>query len=57
MTWGGEHTMQYRDDVLQNSTCETYIILLTSVTPISSIKNLRNTAGTVDVDYHYLQVM
>ena len=31
---GGEHTMQYSDDVLQNSTLESYIIL-TNVTPVN----------------------
>ena len=36
LTWGGEHTQQRRDDVLQNHTPETYIILLTDVTPINS---------------------
>ena len=30
---------QYIDDVLQNCTLETDIILLTNVTPINSIKN------------------
>ena len=30
LTWGGEHTKQYTDDVLQNCTPETYIILLTN---------------------------
>ena len=34
----GEHTIQYTDNVLQNYTLETYIILLTNVTPINSIK-------------------
>ena len=38
-TWGGEHnTIQYTDDALQNCTLETYVILLTSVTSIDSIK-------------------
>ena len=37
-TWGGEHTIQYTDDVWQNCTPETYIILLTNVTPINSIQ-------------------
>ena len=27
----GEHTMQYSDDVLQNCTLETYLILLVSL--------------------------
>ena len=37
LTWGGEHTIQYIDDVLQNCTTETYIIFLINVTPIISI--------------------
>ena len=37
LTWGGEHTIQFIDDVLQNCTPETYIIFLTNVTPINSI--------------------
>ena len=32
------HTVQYIDDALQNCTPETYIILLTNVTPINLIK-------------------
>ena len=39
LTWGGEHTIQYTDDVLQNYAPEIYIILLTNATPINSIKN------------------
>ena len=35
---GDEHTIQCTDDVLQNCTPETYIILLSNVTPINSIK-------------------
>ena len=38
LTWGGEHTAQCADDVLQNCTPETCIILLTNVTTINSIK-------------------
>ena len=38
VTWGGEHTIQYTDDVLQNSTPETYVILLITVPPVNSIK-------------------
>ena len=41
LTWDGEHTIQYTDDVLQNCTPETYIILLTNVTPINSIRKKR----------------
>ena len=39
LTWGGEHTIQYTDDVLQNIQVYNSVILLTSVTPINSIKN------------------
>ena len=35
LTPGGEYTIQYTDDVLQNCTPETYIILFNNVTPIS----------------------
>ena len=38
MIWGGEHTIQYKDFVLQNGTPETCIILLTNVTKINSIR-------------------
>ena len=38
LTWVDEHTIQYIDDALQNYTPETYITLLTNVTPINSIK-------------------
>ena len=37
LTLGGEHTMQYTDDVLQNCKLEIYIILLTNVTSINLI--------------------
>ena len=36
LTLGGEHTMQYTSDVLQNCTFRTCIILLTNATPINS---------------------
>ena len=42
LTWGGEHTIQYIDDPLQNCTPETYVVLLTNVTPINSIKIKEN---------------
>ena len=42
LTLGGEHTMQFTDDVSQNCTFETYIILLTDVTPINLIKFFKN---------------
>ena len=35
----GEHTIQFIDNVLQNCRPETYIILLTNIIPINSIKN------------------
>ena len=38
LTSGGEHTIQYTDDVLQNCTPEACIMLLTNVTPINSIQ-------------------
>ena len=37
LTGGGEHTIQCTDDVLYNRTPETYVIVLTSVTPVNSI--------------------
>ena len=36
--WGGEHTVQCMDDMLWNCAPEICVILLTSVTPINSIK-------------------
>ena len=39
LTQGGEHTVQYADDVLQNCTTETCIILLINVTLINSMNN------------------
>ena len=41
LTQGSEHTIQYTDNVLQNSTPETYIILLTIVTLINSITTFK----------------
>ena len=38
VTWGGEHTIQCKGDVLWNCAPETCIIFLTSVTPINSMK-------------------
>ena len=35
----GEDIMQYTGDILQNCLSETYIILLSKVTAINSIKN------------------
>ena len=37
LTLDGEHTMQYTDDVLQNCSSETCIILLTNIPPIKQI--------------------
>ena len=39
LTWGAEHAIQYTDDALENCTPETYIILSTNVSLISSIKH------------------
>ena len=43
LTWAGEHTMQYTDKFqvynTQNYMPKTYIILLTNVTPMNSMKN------------------
>ena len=33
LTLDGEHTIQYTDDILKNCTPETYILLLTNITP------------------------
>ena len=38
LSWGAEHTIPDRGDLLQSCTAETYIILLTNVIPINSIK-------------------
>ena len=38
LTWDGEYTIHYTDDMLQNCAPETCIILLTNDTPINSIK-------------------
>ena len=37
VTWGGEHTIKYTDNVLQNCTHETYIILLTNIISTNSM--------------------
>ena len=38
LPWGGGHTIQHTDGVLQNCAPETSILLLASVTPRNSIK-------------------
>ena len=48
LTWGGEHIVQYTDDVLLNCTPEAFIILLTNVTPINSMKNIGEIIGGMD---------
>ena len=40
LTWGGEHTIQYTDDVLQNCTPETYNFI-NQYHPQNSIKILK----------------
>ena len=42
LTRGGEHTTQGTDNVLWNCAPQTCIILLTSVTPINSIKRKKS---------------
>ena len=48
LTLGGEHTIQYTDDALQNCTLESYIILLTNVNPINSIKMKKGEINGID---------
>lgn len=38
-TLGGEHSIQWTGDVLQNGALETYVTLLIRVAPINLIKN------------------
>ena len=45
MTWSGEHTLQYTDDVLQNCTTENYIILLTKSIPTNTNKQTNRLDG------------
>ena len=45
MTWSGEHTLQYTDDVLQNCTTENYIILLTNSIPTNTNKQTNRLDG------------
>ena len=52
LTWGGEHTIQNTDDVLQNCTPETYIIWLSSITPINSIKKREKTPNIHILEYY-----
>ena len=49
LTWGGEYTIQYTDGTLQNCIPETYTILLTDVTSINSIKNLKKIIETLRI--------
>ena len=55
LTWGGQHTVQYTDDVLQNCILETYIILLTNVTPGNSIKIEKNTIK-IHLTFHLISI-
>ena len=41
LTLSGGHTVQYTDLVLQKCAVETYMILLTNVTPINLIKIIK----------------
>lgn len=38
LTLGAEHTMQHKAGSLENCILETYVIILTSVTPIKLVK-------------------
>ena len=40
LTWGSECIIKCTDEVLQNCTPETYVMLLTNITPINSVKIL-----------------
>ena len=39
LTCSGKHTILCTNDVLQNCTPETYIIILTNVTTVNAVKN------------------
>lgn len=39
LIWGGERGRRHADDVLQNSTLKTYVILLTDTTPTNPTKS------------------
>ena len=51
LAWGGEHTIQYSDDVLWNCALETYITLFTNVTNKFD-KNFLNAFLFFDADMH-----
>ena len=55
LTWGAEHTTQYTDDVLYSCTLEAYIILLTNVTPINSIKMFIFKLEYSKIDFVFVQ--
>ena len=42
LTLDSDHTMRYTDAALYKCTLETYVILLTNIASINSIKNLKN---------------
>ena len=50
LTLGGEHPLHYTDDVLQDCTLETYIILLTNVTLINLIK-IHSTKNKITINH------
>ena len=53
MTWGVERTIQHTGDMLESCTAETYIILLTNVTPINSIK-INTVKIKINKNYYFL---
>ena len=54
LTLSGGHTVQYTDLVLQKCAVETYMILLTNVTPINLIKLLKFKKYTIGGEYHLI---
>ena len=52
LTWGAEHTIEDRVDLLQSCTAEPYIILLTNVTPINSI-NIKTVKIKINKYYYF----
>ena len=50
LSWGGEHTVLCTDDVWWSCALETYIILLTGVIPINSIKRKNKKIKNINED-------
>ena len=56
LTWSAEHTEQYTGGVLWNCAPGTCMVLLTSATPIKSIKRKKK-KNLTSVDTHALEVL